>query len=271
MMRMAVCMKQIPQDIGKNISADGCIQRNDTAMINPADVFALETALMLKERHGGTVDIFTMGTKAAESLLRETAALGADGLFLLSDPDFAGADTYATAFVLAAALQQIAAYDFILCGRKTQDGETGQVPIQLAAFLGIPIVTNVLELRDGGNAAITCRRQLRDGEEWVEVKLPALLSVMEGMEGIGHPRLPSVFGVQRAAGCQIMLLHREQLALAKTEVGRLGSFTEVKRTYMPAWQRSCVFLNAEQGANWVRTMLKKIVLETSRGEWDERK
>ena len=139
-MRMAVCMKQVPGDIGKSLSADGRIRRDaSSSMMNPADVFSLETALMLKDQHTGQIDIFTMGTEAARTILKEGAALGADGLFLISDRDFAGADTYATAFVLAAALKKTAAYDLIFCGRRTLDGETGQVPIQMAEMLGIPL------------------------------------------------------------------------------------------------------------------------------------
>ncbi len=92
MLRMAVCMKQVPGDIEKSLSADGRIRRDaQSSIINPADVFSLETALTLKEEPGGQVDIFTMGVEAAKSLLREVAVLGADGLFLLFDQDFSGA------------------------------------------------------------------------------------------------------------------------------------------------------------------------------------
>ena len=80
MIRMAVCMKQVPGDIGSSLSADGRICRDASAMTNPADVFSLETALTLKEQYTGQVDIFTMGTEAARTILKESAALGADGL-----------------------------------------------------------------------------------------------------------------------------------------------------------------------------------------------
>ena len=159
-LRMAVCMKQVPENVGKSLSQDGRIRRvNRSAIINPADIFSLETALTLREQHGGQIDVFTMGTATAQSLLQEAARLGADGLFLLSDGDFAGADTYATAVVLAAALQKTAAYDLILCGRRTLDGETGQVPIQLAELLHLPIVTRVVGIELAEDWLI-CRRIL---------------------------------------------------------------------------------------------------------------
>ena len=259
MMRMAVYMKQVPGDIGKSLSADGRICRNaSSSIINPADVFSLETALTLKEQHTGQVDIFTMGTEAARSLLKESATLGADGLFLISDQDFAGADTYATAFVLAAALKKTAEYDLIFCGRRTLDGETGQVSIQIAEMLGIPVVTNVVQL-ELQEESVICKRLLEDGEEVVEVKLPALISVMEGMEGIDHPRLPSVFGMRNAAKRPVILMDRETLGLAKEEVGSAGSYTEVKRSYFPDWQRKCEFCDMERGTELVREKLKHIL------------
>jgi len=258
MMRMAVCMKQVPGDIGKSLSADGRICRNaSSSIINPADVFSLETALTLKEQYTGQVDIFTMGTEAARTILKEGAALGADGLFLISDQDFAGADTYATAFVLAAALRKTAIYDLIFCGRRTLDGETGQVSIQMAEMLGIPVVTNVVQMELKGKTVL-CRRLLEDGGEIVEAKLPALISVMEGMEGIDHPRLPSIFGMRNAAKRPVILLNREALGLKKEEVGSKGSYTEVKRSYFPDWQRKCVFCGMEEGLELVRQKVRQI-------------
>ena len=262
MLRMAVCMKQVPGDIGKSLSADGRICRDaQSSIINPADVFSLETALTLKEQLGGQVDIFTMGTETAKGLLREAATLGADGLFLLSDRDFAGADTYATAFVLAAALEKITDYDLIFCGRRTLDGETGQVSIQIAEMLGIPVVTNVVRL-EWREEKLICRRLLEDGEETVKVPLPARVSVMEGIEGIEHPRLPSVFGVRNGAMRAIVTLDREALALEKEKVGSAGSFTEVNRSFFPEWKRNCLFCDREEGLRLVQEKLKQIKEES---------
>ncbi len=257
-LRMAVCMKQVPGDIGKSLSADGSIRRNESsAIMNPADIFPLEAALTLQEMHQGQVDIYTMGTKAANSLLLEAAALGADELFLISDETFAGADTYATAFVLAAALKHTVDYDLIFCGRKTLDGETGQVSIQIAEMLGIPVVTNVVQMEVTDNTVV-CRRLLEDGEETIETGFPVLISVMEGMEGIGHPRLPSIFGMVTAATKKVTLLDKETLRLYRENVGRAGSYTEVKQVFFPNWQRKCTFCDAEEGIAWIQDRIKQI-------------
>lgn len=257
-LRMAVCMKQVPQKIGKSLSQDGRIRREDhSAIINPADVFSLETALTLREQQGGQIDVFTMGTAAAKSLLREAAGLGADRLFLLSDRDFAGADTYATATVLAAALRKTAAYDLILCGRRTLDGETGQVPIQLAELLSMPVVTRVVGI-EAAEDRLRCRRILEAEEETAAVSLPAVLSIMEGMEGIGHPRLPSIFYMAQAEQKEIVLLDRQALGLEAAEVGSRGSFTEVARSIFPDWKRSCRFLEAEEGLDFLKEKIGRI-------------
>jgi len=257
-LRMAVCMKQVPENAGKSLSQDGRIRREDrSAILNPADRFSLETALTLRERHGGQIDVFTMGTAAAQSLLQEAASLGADRLFLLSDRDFAGADTYATATVLAAALQKTAAYDLILCGRRTLDGETGQVPIQLAELLRLPVVTRVVGIEAAENGLL-CRRLLEGAAETAAVALPAVLSIMEGMEDIGHPRLPSIFAMAQAARKEIVLLDRQALGLEAAAVGSRGSFTEVARVFFPDWKRSCRFCEAEEGLAFLREKIGQI-------------
>lgn len=246
-MRIAVCVKQVPENLAKTLLPDGRIKRDAQAsMMNPADIFSLETALTVKERCGGSVDVFTMGAGTAGNILKEAAAMGADRLFLLSDKAFAGADTYATARVLSAALRKLGAYDLVFCGRRTMDGETGQVPVQIAEMLGISAATNVVGL-EVGNGRIYCRRLLEGCMERREYGLPAVVSIMEGIEGITHPRLPSLAGLCSAAKKEIALLDRESLGLAESEVGSNGSFTEVRRVFFPDWDRDCRFYDMEEG------------------------
>ena len=124
-------------------------------------------------------------------------------------------------------------------------------------MLGIPVVTNVVSLEKKENTII-CGRLLEDGEEVVEVKLPALISVLEGIEGIDHPRLPSVFGMRNAAKRPVVLLDRETLGLKKEEVGSAGSYTEVKRSYFPEWQRKCRHCSLEEGTEWLWSKVKQV-------------
>jgi len=257
-LRMAVCMKQVPADMAKGQFIDGRVCRTaQTAVINPADIFALETALTLKEKNDGQVDVFTMGPSSARNLLKESASLGADGLFLISDLDFAGADTYATSLVLASALDKIAKYDLIFCGRKTIDGDTEQVPIQIAEMLKIPVITNTVYIEQHEEKVI-CRRLTENGEEIVEATLPVLISVMEGIEGVKHPRLPSVFGMRSAMKRPVISLNREVLGLEKELVGSSGSYTEVKRAFFPDWKRNCVLCGMEEGLELIQMKLKQM-------------
>lgn len=246
-MRMAVCIKQVPENLTKTLLPDGRINRDSRgSVINPADIFALEAALTQKERYGGQVDVFTMGMETAGNILKEAAALGADRIFLLSDGAFAGADTYATAIVLSTALRKLGPYNLIFFGRRSMDGETGQVPVQVAEMLGVSAVTNVVSI-ETGEGQILCRRLLEGYVERRKCMTPAVVSIMEGIQGICQPRLPSLAGLRSAAQKEIILLDRTVLGLPETTVGRKGSFTEVERVYFPDWDRNCRFYGMEEG------------------------
>src|SRR5688572_20836350 len=151
--------------------------------LNEFDVYAVTAAVRLRDEHGGEVVTMTMGPPQAEEALRTTLAMGADRAIHLSDRVFAVADTIGTSRTLAMALEKEGA-DLVLCGRKTVDSETWQVPPETAAFLGWPQLTSVdrLALDRGG---LRARRETDEGYDTYEVELPALVSVAEGInEGI---------------------------------------------------------------------------------------
>lgn len=150
-MKILVCVKQVPDTTEIKLSADYTLERDFVAQVmNPADESALEKALALRDVHGGSVTVLTMGPKRAEGMLRETLSRDADDAVLLTDPAFAGADTFATAQVLRAAFQTLGGFDLILCGRRAVDGETGQVGPMLASLLDIPCITNALNIQVEG-------------------------------------------------------------------------------------------------------------------------
>ena len=138
----------------------------------------------------------------------------------------AGSDTLATSRILAAALRRIGP-DLILCGRRTVDGETGQVGPQLAVRLGMNCVANAtaLCLRDG---AIEARRLAVDSTETVLAPLPAVVTVMETLDVTA---LPSIAGLRRAAAAAILRWDRETLGLDRELCGQAGSPTRVVRCY----------------------------------------
>jgi electron transfer flavoprotein alpha subunit len=144
-------------------------------VLNPFDVFAVKHAVALREAVGGEVVAITMGPPQAEGALRECLALGADRAILLSDRVFGGADTIGTTRTLAFALEK-EGFDLVLCGRKAIDAETSQVPPELAAFLGVPCLTNVVGLEAAGGV-VHATRDADDAEELWEIPGPAVLSV----------------------------------------------------------------------------------------------
>lgn len=188
-----VLVKQVPDThhiTGDVMTKDGTMNRNAlSAIFNPEDLNALEMALQIKERHGGTVTVITMGPPKAADILRESLWRGADRVVLLTDRRFAGADTLATSFALQKAIEKLDSYDLILAGRQAIDGDTAQVGPQTAEKLGIPQITyaeTVLEIADG---RITAQRALDSGSEIVRCQMPCLLTVV----GTANtPRPPSV-------------------------------------------------------------------------------
>jgi len=173
-----VCLvKQVPR--GDAIRFDeetkSLVREGVPLELNAFDAYAVAHAARLREQHGGEVVAMTMGPPQAEEALRVTLALGADRCIHLSDRVFAVADTLGTSRTLALAIRKEGA-DLVLCGRKTVDSETWQVPPEVAAFLGLPHVTNAVSLELGGST-LRARRLGDEGEELYELELPALCSV----------------------------------------------------------------------------------------------
>ena len=188
-----VLVKQVPDThniTGDAMTKDGTMNRNAlSAIFNPEDLNALEMAIQIRERHGGTVTVITMGPPKAAGILRESLWRGADKVILLTDRRFAGADTLATSLVLQKAIEKIGRYDLVLAGRQAIDGDTAQVGPQTAEKLGIPQITyaeSVLEIADG---RITAQRALDTGSEIVRCQMPCLLTVVGAAN---TPRPPSV-------------------------------------------------------------------------------
>lgn len=226
-MRILVCVKQVPESTAISMDEQAyTLIRDGAAMVtNPSDEAALEAALVCKEVHGASVSLMTMGKPTAEGMLRELAACGADELFLLTDPQFAGADTYATAQTLRAAIARLAPFDLIVCGRRAIDGETGQVGPELAALLDIPCVTNVKRFDvDPDSRHLTCVRLLEDGHEILGCTLPAMLTLCEYAHTL---RLKSIYGLRRAQRLSVQIL--DQAALNSPVYGLAASPTRVKR------------------------------------------
>ncbi len=186
-----VLVKQVPDTrnvTGDVMTAEGTMNRSALpAIFNPEDLHALEMALQVKEQYGSHVTVLTMGPLQATAVLREALYRGADRVILVSDRKFAGADTQATSYTLAKAIQKAGNFDLVFCGRQAIDGDTAQVGPQVAEKLGYPQITyaeSIVSLDE----KIVVQRAFEQGTELVKCQLPALLTVVASAN---RPRPPS--------------------------------------------------------------------------------
>ena len=231
-MRICVCVKQVPASNETRLDpvTHTIIREGAEAILNPFDAFAVEEAVRLKTRYGGSVTALRMGIPAAEAMLRRVIAVGADEAVLLTDRAFAGSDTLATARTLASAARKAGPFDLILCGHMATDGNTAQVGPMLAENMGIPHVSDVSAIESVEAGFLTARRLTDDGYARVRTQLPALVTVLKE---INIPRLPSVGGVFRGEKAEIIIWNRESLGIAPNETGLSGSATRVVKTVRP--------------------------------------
>jgi electron transfer flavoprotein beta subunit len=223
---IVVCLKVVPKP--EEVTLDPETKTLDRAkaenVLNPPDKNALETALRLKEEHGGTVSLVSMGPPLFKEYLELCLGMGADRAVLLSDRAFAGADTYPTSLTLARAIQRLGSYDLVVCGEESADASTGQVPPGLAEWLDIPQVTFVDDVRVEEDRVVA-RRALGSSYEVVAARMPALLSVVVGSN---VPRFPDFDRVEEASrGGWVEVWTAADLGLREDEVGLKGSYTIV--------------------------------------------
>ena len=178
-----VCVKQVPDTAcvtGEAMKEDGTVNRGALPTVfNPDDLHALEAALAVRDRFGGTVTALTMGPLAAAEVLRECLYRGADRAIIINDRRAAASDTLATSYILSRAIKKIGAYDFVFCGRQAIDGDTAQVGPQLAEKLGLGQVTYFERMVELADRTLRVRRNVGNGWEVLEVKLPLLLTVLD--------------------------------------------------------------------------------------------
>ncbi len=184
-MEIVVLVKQVPDTANVGADAmkdDGTVNRAALkAVFNPDDLNALEMALELKEKHGANVTVITMGPPKAVEILKDSLYRGADKVFLLSDPKFAGSDTLATSLILKSAIEaKVKNFDIIMAGRQAIDGDTAQVGPQIAEKLNVPQITFVTAVASVDKGVLKVVRLCDEGTEVVECKTPVLLTVEGG-------------------------------------------------------------------------------------------
>ncbi len=258
-MRIIVAIKQVPET--KSVKMDektGTVIREGVeAIVNPLDLYAIETALQLRDtryemldagrsskieeresRNENEVIGISMGPAKAITALREAIAMGFDSGVLVSDSAFAGSDTWATSYILAEAIKRIGDFSLVICGERATDGDTGQVGPGIASFLDLPVVSYVSKIEQIGGLKPTLRveRLVEDGYEVLSCSLPCVITVVKE---VSIPRLPTLRGKQRAKRTEIPVWGSDDLDVELSKVGVNGSPTRVVKIFKPKVTRQC--------------------------------
>ncbi|UCH32034.1 MAG: electron transfer flavoprotein subunit beta/FixA family protein [Candidatus Bathyarchaeota archaeon] len=257
-MNIIVCVKHVPEtaEAEIKINPEGtAIEKTGLVFdINEWDDYALEEAVQIKEKFGGSVTAITVGPEDADSTLRKCLARGADNAIRLTDPKFNGSDSYAIAKILHKAIKDLP-FDIVLTGALAgDDGYTAVGPI-LAEHLEVPHATMIKKIELSGDTA-RVNRELEGGlEEVVEIKLPAVLSIQTG---INEPRYVSIMGIRKAMQKETKILGLADLGLSENEVGEAGSWITIEKVYVPPVEKQAEFLkgSAEDIATKIAELLK---------------
>lgn len=220
-------------------------------VVNGFDENAVEAALRIKEAVGGTVTVVSAGTGFVMDVIKKTLSMGSDELVLVDDPALGGVDAYATARVLAAAIQKVGQFDLILCGRQASDYDQALVPQGLAEVLGLPCITVAkrVEVQDG---KVVVDRVMPDGQETVEASLPALVTVTNEL---GQPRYPTLRGIMGASRKQPTTWSLADLGL---DAASVQARVELLELFIPVKDQVCDIIDGEDDEDKGRKLAMRL-------------
>ncbi len=256
-MNIVVCIKQVPNtnEVKIDPKTGTLIREGVPSIINPDDKAGLEAALRLKDSQGAHVTVLTMGPPQAETALREALAMGADEAVLVTDRAFGGADTWATAHTIAAAVEKLP-YDLIITGRQAIDGDTAQVGPQIAENLNIPNISYAEEIKVEGEY-VTVKRQFEDRYHILKAKMPCLITALSELN---TPRYMTPGGIVDAYQKEIKKITRADLDVADGDIGLKGSPTRVVKTFTKSPKAAGTLvsnLNSQEAADYILEKLKE--------------
>ncbi|NJD59686.1 MAG: electron transfer flavoprotein subunit beta [Anaerolineales bacterium] len=266
MLKIVVCVKAVPDpNKADKVRIDPKTKRLNRVdiplVINPLDKHALEAALQLKAKLGVEISVISMGPAEAGNVVIECLAYGAEYGYLLSDPAFAAADAYATAYTLACAIKKLGSFDLVFCGRESSDGATEWVGPELAMFLDWPVVTMVKEILESSSTHMIVKASIEGGYRIVKVMLPAVVTVTRELN---VPRPLSFSSILKARNKQISVLNYHDLELLPEQVGEKGSPTIVTELEYLEETRACEMIEGnldEKAEGIIQVLVRKGVLQ----------
>jgi electron transfer flavoprotein beta subunit len=237
-MHVVVCIKQVPDSAQIRVHpvTNTIMRQGVPAIINPYDLYALEEALRLKDRYGGRITVLCMGPSQAEAALRKALSFGADDAILVSDRAFAGSDTLATSYALAAAIRRLQSdipVDLVFAGKQTIDGDTAQVGPGIAKRLELQVLTYVskIDSLDLAQRRITVHRRAEGGVQVLTTGLPCLITVLEGINEMRFATMDDMF---RAARHRLKIWDKAGAGIEDLgKIGLKGSPTVVAKVFAP--------------------------------------
>ncbi|WP_298235601.1 electron transfer flavoprotein subunit beta/FixA family protein [uncultured Azohydromonas sp.] len=237
-MHIVVCIKQVPDSAQIRVHpvTNTIMRQGVPAIVNPYDLFALEEALRLKDQFGGRVTVLCMGPPQAEDALRKCVSFGATDAILVTDRSFAGADTLATSYALAAAIRKISQeqqVDLVFTGKQTIDGDTAQVGPGIAKRLNMNLLTYVSRIVevDLDKRRIKVERRAEGGVQLLDTTLPSLITMLEGTNEM---RFATMDDMLRAGRCTVRKWNKDDAGIEDvTKIGLKGSPTVVSKVFGP--------------------------------------
>lgn len=254
-MEILVCVKQVPDTEELKVDlVTGKIKDGAPYVVNPYDKNAIEAAVQLKEIHGGSVTVISMGPEKAKAALKECISTGADKAVLICDPAFEGSDSYSTSLILAAAIKKLGNFDLIICGNQATDTDAGQVGPLVAEQLGIPQATYVQKIEINGST-LSVNREADEGYEILDVQLPAVCTVLDT---INEPRLATIKTKMAANKAKIAVLSAADLEIDPAKVGN-GGATKVMKTFAPPKREAGIKIQEKSGSESAFKLLENLV------------
>ncbi len=253
-LNIVVGIKYVPNTTNVNIDPKtGTLVREGVpSVVNPHDLVAVEFALELKDRYGGKVTALSMAPPHARAGLEHVLGMGVDEAILVSDRKFAGADTLATSYVLAKAIEKIGDYDLVVMGHETIDSSTAHIGAQVASWLNLPYIYYVTEL-EYRDVYFYVTRELEDRVERYKLSKPSLIAIKMHSRIPRHVRLE--YKLRAVLDSPIKVWSNDDLGLDPNCIGLRGSPTVVSKVeFTPKVPRKNIVFEGD-----VRESVQKLI------------